>query len=229
VDYGAISPEELVIACVETGDPAAWAEFIRRFHPLIAGVTIRISRRWGQFSREVVDDLVQDVYLKLCSEGLVRLRNFAPRHRDAMYGFIKTFTANLVHDHFKALESLKRGGGSTTVSIDLAEGGPQIQSTDAGSESMQRKVLIGEIDSFLKTAELGPNAERDRRIFWMYYRVGLTASGIATLPGIGLSTKGVESTIGRLTRIVRSRLSDRARHMESSGGPDEGMLPAESL
>lgn len=229
MDYAAITPEALISACLETGDAAAWAEFVRRFHPLIAGITIRVARKWGEFSRDLVDDLVQDVYLKLCAEGLVRLRGFTPEHRNAMYGFIKTFTANLVHDHFKARESLKRGGGTQTVPLEQAECLGRSVARRNADDSIQRNILIGEIDACLRLAELGPNAERDRQIFWMYYRSGLPASQIASIPTVGLSTKGVESTILRLTRLLRLRLLEQRSQQRRTGGVDEGILPAESL
>ena len=52
----------------------------------------------------------------------------------------------------------------------------------------------------------GNTADRDRTIFWLYYRQGLTTKAIATLPAIGLTIKGVESTLGRLTKMVRKRM-----------------------
>jgi len=49
--------------------------------------------------------------------------------------------------------------------------------------------------------------QRDRTIFWLYYRQGLTAKEIGALPSIGLSLKGVESTLHRLTQLVREHLA----------------------
>jgi DNA-directed RNA polymerase specialized sigma24 family protein len=71
---------------------------------------------------------------------------------------------------------------------------------------------LQQIDAHLGRLAVGQNLERDRRVFWLYYRVGLTANAIASLPAIGLSTKGVESTILRLTRLLRQELAaDRPR------------------
>jgi RNA polymerase sigma-70 factor (ECF subfamily) len=229
VDYAIITPEALVSACLEKGDGAAWAEFVRRFHPLIAGITIRVARKWNELSRDVVDDLVQEVYLKLCTEGLDRLRDFTPEHPNAMFGFIRTFTANLVHDYFKARESLKRGGGTQSVQVEQAEFLGRTESRRDAGDSVQRDILIREIHACLCQAELGPNAERDRHIFWMYYRLGLPASQIAALPAVGLSTKGVESTILRLTRLLRLRLVEQRSPQRGTGRAGEGNLPAESL
>jgi RNA polymerase sigma-70 factor, ECF subfamily len=205
VDYSTISAEELALACFRSGDELAWAEFVRRFHSLIARVVLRVARKWGEDSPQVVDDLIQDTYLKLCAERTRLLQNFKPIHEDAMYGYIKVFTANLVHDHFKAWRSAKRGGLSVTVSIDGEDSRDSSYGSKRAQAQLEREVLIGQIDVCLQAVSVGPSSERDRKIFWLYYRAGLPASAIAAMPTVGLTTKGVESTILRLTRLVRQR------------------------
>ncbi len=210
MDYGALPPEDLAFACLESGNELAWAEFVRRFQPLIAKVVFRVARQWGENSPEAIDDLVQETYLKLCAGGLSGLRNFRAVHEDAIYGYIKVFTANLAHDRFKADRSQKRGGRTIVDSID----GENCSSTRLRSSALselEREVLIQQVDTCLNRVASGPDFERDRRIFWLYYRMGLTASAIATIPGIALGVKGVESTILRLTRQLKVELVARGR------------------
>jgi RNA polymerase sigma-70 factor (ECF subfamily) len=228
VDYAAFSPEKLVRACAQTGDAAAWEEFVRRFHRLIATVVLRTARRWGETSTHIVDELIQDTYLKLCAHNARLLRSFTPEHPGAAYGYIKVLTANLVHDHFKLSRSQKRGGGVETDSTEIASdfGRPR-GLTEA--EILERDLLIQEIDSCLRSLDRGPNARRDCRIFWLYYRVGLTASAIAALPTIALSTKGVESTILRLTRQLRQRLVSEIRQGPRKEVTEKGIQPEESF
>src|SRR5438132_13891705 len=106
-----MSLEELIRACAENGDAAAWDEFVRRFHKLIAGVVLRTASRWGQSLPAEVDDLIQETYLKICADRKRLLSEFTPRHPEAFYGYLKIVTANVVHDHFRALYSHKRGLG----------------------------------------------------------------------------------------------------------------------
>jgi RNA polymerase sigma-70 factor (ECF subfamily) len=230
LDYAAISPEELVAACLQSGDQLAFAEFVRRFHPLIARVVLRVARQWGETSPPAIDDLIQETYLKLCSNRMRVLQNFQSAHKDAIYGFMKVFTANLVHDHFKLTRSKKRGGGSAATSIDAEE--PRSLPTDKrfAVDALERRLLIQEVGTCLQNAADGPNADRDRRIFWLYYRVGLSASEIAAIPRIELSTKGVESTLFRLTRQVRERLVNIGSNAPLAQTPNEkGNLRLESL
>lgn len=204
MDYAALSAEHLVRACTHSEDTGAWEEFVRRFHRLIATVAWRVAGRWGDVSPQVIDDLVQETYLKLCADNSRILRSFKPNHPDAFYGFLKTVTANLVHDYFKGARSAKRGSGTVEFAAD-PQIGPLADSSDAALvvKSDEREILLRELDTMLCKLVQNPHLERDRRIFWLYYRVGLTAGAIAALPSIGLKVKGVESTIERLTRLLR--------------------------
>ena len=226
MDYAVLPAEDLASACIESGNELAWAEFVRRFQPLISRVVFRVCRQWGENSSEAVDDLIQETYLKLCGGGLEGLRNFRSTHEDAIYGFIKVFTANLVHDRFKAARSQKRGGGTIVDSIDEQDCTRPLPASRL--TGVEHDVLIQQIDACLRAVASGPDLERDRRIFWLYYRIGLAASAIAGLPTIGLSTKGVESTLFRLTRQVRQRLALSQGESMARGKPTEGIRSEES-
>jgi RNA polymerase sigma-70 factor (ECF subfamily) len=228
MDYSAISPEDLVLVCFQTGDESAWAEFVRRFHPLIARVVLRIARHWGEASPQTIDDLIQDTYLKLCADRTNFSRRFKPAHRDAVFGYIKVFTANLVHDYFKASRSQKRDS-AVTASIDAVPEHSLGQPTVSSGAALDRTVLVQQVDACLRTLAPGTKGQRDRRIFWLYYRFGLPASEIAALATIGLSTKGVESTILRLSRQIRERLIHGQQTVPPSQGAEKGNQSTESL
>jgi len=74
LDPAARSSEDLLSECLDSRNETAWTEFMRRFHPLIASVVVRISRHWDECTPQAIDDLIQEVYLKLCASGL---RSFA--------------------------------------------------------------------------------------------------------------------------------------------------------
>jgi RNA polymerase sigma-70 factor (ECF subfamily) len=225
-----MSPEELIRVCVQTGEEAAWTEFVRRFQPVIANVVLRVSRRWDEVSPQLVDDLIQETYLKLCADSCALLKRFEPSHEGAIFGYIQVVTANLVQDHFRAAVSQKRGGGKGTTSLDSGTPESSCLSQGLKDERAERAVFIREIDSILRSLEESAQGLRDRRIFWLYYRVGLSASAIAALPAIGLSTKGVESTLLRLTRHVRDCMATKSTLEQ---GPNvrtaKGIQPTESL
>jgi RNA polymerase sigma-70 factor (ECF subfamily) len=228
-DYSSISIEELVRRCSASGEIGAWEEFVRRFHRLIASVVLRMALRLGDSSTETVDDLIQEIYLKLCSDNFRLLRSFDEHHPDAFLGYLKVVTANVVRDSFKSLHTQKRGSDRIRDIPDYAI--PAAGEESAGSpKTIEREVLIQEIQRCLDLCLVGIDRERNSKIFWLHYRTGLSAAAIASLPGIGLSTKGVETIILRITRDLRKRLaapkkvgSVEIRHRT------EGILPSESF
>jgi RNA polymerase sigma-70 factor (ECF subfamily) len=225
--YSSLSPEELVRTCAQSGDAAAWQEFVQRFHCVIASVVLRTARHWREPSPHVVDDLVQETYLKLCADGSRLLREFEPRYPDSIFGYLKIVAANVVHDHFKALHAEKRGAGVLNESLCEAEPFPANESVG------NRNLLLEKIYRYLDECAPGPEHQRDRMIFWLYYRQGLSARAIAAMPSVALSTKGVESAILRLTRLIRSRIMRGAgidRNDPHQGRSiSEGILPSESF
>jgi len=224
-----MSAEELIRACAESDDGAAWEEFVARFHRPISLSVIRTAHQWRTIPQQVVDDLVQETYLKLCSNKCRLLRDFASQHPEAVAGYIKTIAVNVTHDHFKSTHSQKRGSGETAQLLEAFE--PAAQSGGLGGQSaMEREILLKQIDRCLQTCSEGPDQERDRLIFWLYYQQGISAKAIAALPTVGLTAKGVESALFRLTRLVREQVVG-LRQCESSAAPqtsEKGFRTAES-
>jgi len=179
---------------------------MRRFNRIIAITAYRAARRWGEDSPSVVDDLTQETYLKLCADRCRVLREFDLPHPDAIFAFLKVVTANVANDYFKRLHASKRRGSQANERLDDAQW--PSPATLASSKSMERAVLFDQVDGCLHAVAPVETRERDRLIFWLYYRQGLTAKEIALLPSIDLSLKGVESTLHRLTQLVRDRLQE---------------------
>jgi RNA polymerase sigma-70 factor (ECF subfamily) len=235
MDYTSLPPEELIRMCAQSGQASAWEEFIRRFNPLIARVVLRTARRWGEYSRSVLDDLVQETYLKICAEDCRLLRTFHSRQPDAIYGYLKVVTKNVVHDHLKATHAAKRGSGEVAEDIEAVglNGRRATQDSQSSQKSVERQILLQEIDRYLTRFASDENPQRSRLIFWLYYRSGLSANAIASIPGIELTTKGVESTLLRLRRMVKLVLADRTSEhkekQEDSSKNQKGIMGAESF
>ena len=226
VRYSSLSPDDLVKACAGSKNAAMWQEFIRRFQPVIATAVLRTARHYGEPARHTLDDLIQETYLKLCDNDCRLLRSFESRHPDAVFGFLKVVASNVVNDHFKSALAEKRGAGLTEALLDTGSSSPAIVADT--SISMERRVLFRQIDDALASVTDGEDVSRNRLIFWLYYRDGLSAGAIASLPYIGLTMKGVESIIFRLTRMIRGHM---AKGTDSTTGPgrNEGFQRAKSL
>ena len=207
--YSSLSAAELVKKCADSNDKDAWLELVRRFHPVIAAAVLRTARRWCEPSRQLSDDLIQDTYFKLCNDHCRLLRSFRPEHSNSIYGFLQVVAANVVHDHFKAEHAGKRGAGRPAESIsDRVLPDPHTTAVTAGSSgAMERQIQLRQIDEVLARVVTGQDRKRNCMIFFLYYRQGLTASEIAALPSLGLTTKGVESILARVTNMIRSHIN----------------------
>lgn len=191
-----LSLDQLLRACLQAGQEELWTEFVRRSQPLIAQVVIRTLSCRIKPDPDLVDDLVQETYLKLCFNDFTILRRFVPRHDHALEGFLKVVASNTVRDHYR-----KRGGGMAEVSLDCI---PELPVSRRPFETLERQILLREIEKNLVEADSdSPTVARDLKIFLLYYRHGFTAEAISRLRSIGLSSKGVESAILRIVHLIK--------------------------
>jgi RNA polymerase sigma-70 factor, ECF subfamily len=203
--YSSLSLQDVICLCAGPRDDDAWEEFVSRVGRPISLTVMRTASLWGEPSRSLVEDLTQVTYLKLWEDGCRLLRDFAIQHPQAILGYIKKTAANATHDYFKHGHSQSSGGGQPHVStsdVDLEAGKDVVGS----QEKIAFGVFLNEIDDHLKRSLTGPDQERDHMIFWLYFRQGMSTKEIASLPAIGLSTKGVGSVIERLKHCIREQI-----------------------
>lgn len=198
---------ELVQRCLDSGSPEDWGDFVGRTQRLIAAVALRVSRQYGMYSKELVEDLVQDTYVKLCANDFKVLRRFRPEYPDALFAFIKTIAASVAHDHFRKTGAAKRGS-HLTGSLDESPAHAGAQTAPAAIES---NLLLAQIQEVVEKRLSGQDCERQKLIFGLYFRDGMTASAIASIPGIALTAKGVESALLRITRMLKQEMNPKQR------------------
>src|SRR5439155_17763544 len=200
-----LSLKDVVCLCAGPCDDEAWEEFVSRVGRPISLTILRTASLWGEPSRSLVEDLVQVTYLKLWEGGCRLLRDFAIQRPEAILGYLKKTAANATHDYFKHGRSQSSGGEEPHVSTSDVE--PEAGKQAHGSqEKIAFEVFLNEIDEHLKCCLTGADQERDRMIFWLYFRQGMSAKEIASLPTIGLGAKGVGSVIERLKQSVREQI-----------------------
>lgn len=200
--YSDLSPPDLFLLCAQGGDAASWEEFIHRFNPVIGRSILRVAMRYGSPDKALVDDLIQETYLKICSNDCKLLRSFIPQRPESAFGFLKVVAASVAQDFFKSRLTEKRAPEVTATSLDDSSA-PSPNSPQNALNHAERAVLVDQIDRQLGTIVPARELLRARTVFWLYYRFGFTASAIAAIPAVDLTTKGVESLLFRLTSLVR--------------------------
>ncbi len=214
--YSSLSLKDVVCLCAGSGDDEAWEEFVSRVRKPISLIIMRTASRWGEPSRSLVEDLIQVTYLKLWEGGCRLLRDFAIQRPEAILGYLKKTAANATHDYFKHGHSQSSGGDERHVSTSDVD--PEAGREAHGSEEkIAFEVFLNEIDEYLKRCLIGPDQERDRMIFWLYFRQGMSTKEIASLPTIGLGTKGVGSVIERLKHSIREQILGRSDSDDGEG------------
>jgi len=203
--YSSLSLQSVICLCAGPSNDDAWEELVSRVGKLISLTVMRTASLWGQTSRLLVEDLTQVTYLKLWEDGCRLLRDFAIQYPEAILGYIKKTAANATHDYFKHNHSQSSGGAKPHVSTSEVdpEAGREVHGSQ---ERIAFGILLKEIDDHLKRTLTGPDQERDRMIFWLYFRQGMSTKEIASIPAIGLGTKGVGSVIERLKHCIREQI-----------------------
>jgi RNA polymerase sigma-70 factor (ECF subfamily) len=193
---------DVVRRCIEEGSAAAWEQFVRVAQPVFARAAYRFACQAGSVQRQDIDDLVQDMFLKVAEKGAARLRKLPADSDEAALAYLRELAINTARDHFRILGAVKRGSNVTAA---IEEGMLERVSCFPVIANIERGVLLEQIDGCLKATS------RDRTVFWLYYRTGLTAKEIASLPTIAVTVKGVESLIFRLTTAVKECLGRKGK------------------
>jgi RNA polymerase sigma-70 factor (ECF subfamily) len=188
---------ELLQLCLSTDAEEHWREFVRRTQPLIASVIINTVRRWKQPAPSLVDDLIQNTYVKLFDNDKKALRAIKNEHENTIFGYLKVIASNVAKDHFRKPENK-----ADEIELSDAMVPPRPQDRER-REFLDKKSQVQEI---LETLSSSETYDRDVAIFWFFYEQGYTAKEISLLPAVGLTVKGVEAVILRLTRYVREKL-----------------------
>jgi len=222
--YSSLSLKDVVCLCAGPRDDAAWEEFVSRVGKPISLTIMRTASLWGKPSRPLVEDLIQITYLKLWEGGSRLLRDFAIQRPEAILGYLKKTAANATHDYFKHGHSQSSGGDNPHVSTSDVE--PEAGKEVEGSEKrIAFEVFLSEIDKRLKRCLTGSDQERDRMIFWLYFRQGMSTKEIASLPVIELGAKGVGSVIERLKHGIREQILSNRSDSDDDDGTAKSKFP----
>ncbi|HEU4387850.1 MAG TPA: sigma-70 family RNA polymerase sigma factor [Blastocatellia bacterium] len=216
---------ELVDRCSRRPpDESAWEEFVRRYHTTIrANVQKTFHRkareeadRRPQFPDDVIEDLVQSVYIRLVEDRSRALQRFEGEHQNSIYQYLKLISINVVLDHFRQEKAIKRPKVSYSLDQLMEDQGdsalPGGGSGREGGVPDTTSFLLHDIEQALDKVVTGKNRNRDLLIFKLHYFDGLTSEEIIEVMGLDISTIGVNSILNRIVKKVREMLMPTTRH-----------------
>jgi len=210
-----IDANRLARLCAFSAEAEEWTLFIAQITPTIALAARRMCALWGDVSSATVHDIVQDVFVRLCEDDRRVLREFDDRGNESFLKLLRVMASSITTDHFRRVNADKRGGRCTEISLDDPHAVEEI-SASRDTEAVEWAAMISQLDGLLRKNG-GRISARDRSLFWLYYRQGFTAEAISAIPDMGLSTKGVESALLRITRQLRETVQNGPENPPSTG------------
>jgi RNA polymerase sigma-70 factor, ECF subfamily len=178
-------------------------ELVCRFDSLIRATVIKTLRRYSGTNGDLLEEMVQETYVRIFQDGCRRLRDCRGPDAGSMFGLVKAIAFSTVIDRFRNLNAERRGGAVVEISLSDHEGGVIVE----GVRSTDHDLLLRQIEDCLKEVVPHETLVRDRQIFLLYYRQGFSARDISLIPAISLTVKGVESVILRITRDLKQHLN----------------------
>jgi RNA polymerase sigma-70 factor, ECF subfamily len=162
---------------------------VRITMPVVGLAARRVGEVWGDKSTATVNEIVQEVFLKLCEDERRILREFEDRGEDSILKLLRIITATVGTDHFRRLRADKRGGSVAANSVEPLTVANHLHDAQA-MKALEMLGLFTQLDGLLRVCPDKVSA-RDRRLFWLHYNQGMTAEAISRIPAMGLSAKGV--------------------------------------
>ena len=238
VDFNQMSHVELVRSCA-TNDAVAWEEFVSRYNRFICLAVLRAycqrgGRRAYSVDVDLINDLVQDVYLKLFESTRGALQTFRGANDAAVFVYIGRVAISVVIDHLRRSGARKRGsdvasldapiadeeGRETTLAERLVGSGPTPE------QEATAALLRDQVSGILGRSLRGRNAERDLRIAEAFIFDECSLAEISERLGGKIRESGIKSSIRRTTMRLRGEISRlerlsgscRARHEASARG-----------
>jgi RNA polymerase sigma factor (sigma-70 family) len=206
---GETSAADLVRACGQKlTDRALWNEFQERFRRLIFLYVIRSLNYCGLQDdlQAIVQDLVQEVYVRLVQHDGRILRSFRGTTEFSVMAFLAKVSSSVVHDYVRQSITARRRGQVVPIeeihaSEQTGSALPDVPELESGRLSSilswidVERVVEGDTDR--------KNAQRNALIFKLHYVDGFESNEIAQFPGFKLTKSGVDAVLARLRKRIQ--------------------------
>jgi RNA polymerase sigma-70 factor (ECF subfamily) len=186
----------LLHRCLGSGSEASWEAFIGHAQPFLVSGIVRALGGWSASRRGEIDDLVQEAFVRLCADDYRALRNFRSEDSNALCAYLRTVAASVATDRLRSAAAQKHAAGEAAISLDALTHEPA-SGNDIVAQ-IERSMLLQLVERCLESQK-----QRDRTIFWLYHRQGLTPKAISVVETSSMGQRGIETLLYRMTAAVR--------------------------
>jgi len=187
-------------------DRDLWQKFQQRFQKLIFMYLARALRFRGPYeAKDLVNDLTQDVYMRLLQNDGRMLRSFKGATEFSVLAFLARVSVSVATDYHRAQMTGKRQAAQVVSLEEARESGVTLAGESA-------ELNVAAILSWIDVERLvdsdadRKHATRNVLIFKLHHIDGLTSDEIARFPGFDLTRSGIETILQRLKARLQKRI-----------------------
>jgi len=206
---GETAAADLVRECgLKLTDRTLWNAFQSRFRGLIFLYLMRSLRLRGLQgeSQALVQDLAQEVYVRLVQHDGRILRSFRGTSEFSVMAFLAKVASSVVHDFIRHGPTARRSGEIIPLEhLRARERGGTASPDSPEFDSSQLSAILSWID-IERIVEGEPdrkNAQRNALIFKLHYIDGFDSGEISRFPGFDLTKSGVDTVLARLKKRIQ--------------------------
>ena len=213
-----MSTVKLALQCACNPDaPAFWQEFIARVQRPLRLWALQALRTFQQKEiahyREAVDDIVQEVYIRLVKNDCQGLHAFNGNSEDELFGYLKRITHNVALNQMRQNAAQKRprlAHSLDELTDNPSEGHSHRSQPRFVAHALDEEIRIYELhehlNHYLDVVLRGPQKHRDKMLFQLFHYEGLTIEELEKLPGLSLSHHAIEVAINRVSRRLAKHI-----------------------
>ncbi len=214
MDFGALSHNDLIkFIAAHPDDRQAWAEFVARFNSFIYATVFRECKKHGRLSAAVtIDDLVQEVYLKVCKN----LERYRGEYENSILLYLGMIALNTVKNSYRQQHAAGRPQEEKRISLHDVHAGlqrerpiPMIELLPSKDWEEEERLagLLEEVEYCLQEIlRRSRHRVRDEFIFHYYFVGDLSVERIAAYPEVHLSQQRVFGVLKSFKQKIKECL-----------------------
>lgn len=185
----------IINRCINSTNADDWLNFYNQFDKYIRRyIRNYFIKQRLVFNYNLLEDMVQEVYLKLLMEDKKALRAFVGSTDNSFLSYLSKIAQTIAGLYLRWHRASKRT--ATEISLQDAHVDDCIHPKNESHTQIEAQILQFEINKLMTKLFSGNNKDRDQQIFNLYLE-GFTSNEIAQIKTLQMKPSTVETTLRR--------------------------------